>query len=171
MNQPPVIPPWKTLLERKTAEHYRRFHSGTLNLTRRGFLSTATGATGLLAASQFAFPRESSRACVENASAGPNPIPGGGTAFGFHVHHNPLPNNPTLPLTIFDTSQGDPSEIGDFNGLVVDTMIRGLGTGSGVTFADDSKPGSLAFRADMGAMQGVYVGEDCKHHHGSFVFI
>ena len=166
MNQPPV-PPWKTLLERKTAEHYRRFHSGTPTFTRRGFLSTATGAAGLLAASQFAF----SPLALAETTAQPNPIRGGATAFGFHVHHNPLPNDPTLPLIIFNTAQGDPSEIGDFNGLVLDTMIRGLGTGSGVTFADDTTPGSLAFRADMGAMRGEYVGEDGKHHHGSFVFI
>jgi hypothetical protein len=109
------------------------------------------------------------RRCKSNRGA--EPYSRCGTAFGFHVHHNPLPNDPTLPLTIFNSAQGDPSEIGDFNGLVVDTMIRGLGTGDGVTFADDTKPGSLAFRADMGAMQGVYVGEDHKHHHGSFVFI
>ena len=122
MNQPPV-PLWKTLLERKTAEHYRRFHPATPTFTRRGFLSTATAATGLLAASQFAL----SPLAVANegkTTAEPNPIPGGGTAFGFHVHHNPLPNDPTLPLTIFNTAQGDPSEIGDFNGLVLDTMIR-----------------------------------------------
>ena len=169
MNKVPV-PPWKTLLERKTAEHYRRFHFGTPTLTRRGFLSTATGATGLLAASQSAFS-PLALADKDETTAEPNPIPGGATAFGFHVHHNPLPNDPTLPPTIFNTAQGDPSEIGDFNGLVLDTMIRGLGTGSGVTFADDTKPGSLAFRADMGAMRGEYVGEDGKHHHGSFVFV
>jgi hypothetical protein len=98
MNQPPV-PPWKTLLERKTGEHYRCFHSGRPILTRRGFLST--GATGLLAASQFAFSplalanQDKRRA---KTTAEPNPIPGGGTAFGFHVHHNPLPNDPGLPL-------------------------------------------------------------------------
>ena len=133
MNQPPVIPPWKTLLERKTAEHYRRFHSGTLNLTRRGFLSTATGATGLLAASHLAFSRLAVADEDEKrvkTTAEPNPIPGGGTAFGFHVHHNPLPNDPTLPLTVFNTAQGDPSEIGDFNGLVLDTMIRVLAPGA-----------------------------------------
>ena len=169
MNKP-LIPPWKTLLERKTAEHYRRFHGGTPTLTRRGFLSTATAATGLLAASQFEFS-PLAVADEAKATAQPNPIPGGATAFGFHVHHNPLPNDPTLPLTIFNSAQGDPSEIGDFDGLVVDTMIRGLGTGSGITFTDDTKPGSLAFRADMGAMRGEYVGEDGKHHHGSFVFI
>lgn len=170
MNQPSV-PPWQTLLKRKTVEHYRRFHSETPTLTRRRFLTTATGATGLLAASQFAFAPRALSDEQKPTTAEPNPIPGGATAFGFHVHHNPLPNDPTLPLTIFNTSQGDPSEIGDFNGLVLDTMIRGLGTGSGVTFADDTNPGSLAFRADMGAMRGEYVGEDGKHHHGSFVFV
>lgn len=162
------VPPWKGLLERKTAEHYRRFHPEIL--TRRGFIGAAAGAAGLAAASRFTVV-PLALAGNKNTTAEPNPIPGGGTAFGFHVHHNPLPNNPTLPLTIFNSAQGDPSEIGDFNGLVVDTMIRGIGTGDGVTFADDAKPGSLAFRADMGAMQGVYVGEDHKHHHGSFVFI
>lgn len=175
MNQPPV-PPWKTLLERKTADHFRRFHSLTPTFTRRGFLGTAAGAAGLMAASQFslaplALARDDDDGEDRKATVEPNPIPGGATVFGFLVHHNPLPNDPTLPLTIFNTSQGDPSEIGNFNGLVLDTMIRGLGTGTGVSFADDTKPGSLAFRADMGAMQGEYVGEDGKHHHGSFVFI
>jgi hypothetical protein len=162
------VPPWKRLLERRTAEHYRRFHPETF--TRRGFLGAAAGAAGLAAASQFSLVP---LAVVDDKkpTAEPNPIPGGATAFGFHVHHNPLPNDPTLPLTIFNTAQGDPSEIGDFNGLVLDTMIRGLGTGSGVTFADDTKPGSLAFRADMGAMRGEYLGEDGKHHLGDFVFI
>lgn len=162
------VPLWKTLLERKTAEHYRRFHSVTPPFTRRGFLNTAAGAAGLMVASQMSLPPLT---VAEEKTAEPNPIPGGATVFGFHVHHNPLPNDPTLPLTIFNSAQGDPSEIGDFNGLVLDTMIRGLGTGSGVTFADDTKPGSLAFRADMGAMRGEYVGEDGKHHHGSFVFV
>ena len=173
MIQPPV-PPWKTLLERKTAEHYRRFHSETATFTRRGFLSRAAGAAGLVAASQFSLvplARSEDENEHKKMTVEPKPIPGGGTAFGFLVHHNPLPNDPTLPLTIFNTAQGDPSEIGDFNGVVLDTMIRGLGTGSGHSFADDSKPGSLAFRADMGAMRGEYIGEDGKHHHGSFVFI
>jgi hypothetical protein len=75
MNQPSV-PPWKTLLARKTAEHYRRFHSGTLNLTRRGFLSTTAGATGLLAASQFAFSTQVLADEDAKATAEPNPIPG-----------------------------------------------------------------------------------------------
>jgi hypothetical protein len=161
-----MVPPWKTLLERKTAEHYSRFHSETPGLTRRGFLSTAAGAAGLAAASQFSLS-PSALAEQEKATAEPKPIPGGATVFGFVVHHNPLPNDPTVPLT----GLNDPSEIGDFNGLVMDTMIRGLGTGSGVTFPGNDQSGTLPFRADMGAMRGEYIGEDGKRHHGSFVFI
>ena len=33
------VPPWKGLLERKTAEHYRRFHPEIF--TRRGFIGAA----------------------------------------------------------------------------------------------------------------------------------
>jgi len=89
----------------------------------------------------------------------PKPIPGGATVAGVAVHHNPLPAVPTALAGI-----NDPSEIGDFNGFVIDTQIRGLGTGTGL-----SAP--VSFRADMGAMQGEYIGEDGAHHHGSFVFI
>lgn len=157
MNSSPV-PPWKRLLERKSAEHYRRFHSETPTYTRRGFLSTAVGAAGLMAASQLALTPFAVADKIQTAE--PKPIPGGAVPFGIQVHHNPLPAVPTTPLA----SISDPSEIGDFNGLIADTMIRGGGTGTGVA-------GTLAFRADMGAMQGEYVGEDGEHHHGSFVFI
>ena len=158
------VPPWKTLLERKTAEHYRRFHPQLF--TRRGFIGAAAGAAGLAAASSFTVV-PLARADNRKATAEPNPIPGGATAFGFHVHHNPLPNDPAVPLS----GLNDPSEIGDFDGLILGTMIRGGGTGTGVTFPGQDATGPLAFRADMGAMQGVYVGEDGKYHHGSFVFI
>ena len=154
MNRIPV-PPWRGLLQRKTDEHFRRFHSDATNLTRRGFLSTAAGAAGLAVASGLAFDA----VAIAATNAGPKPIPGGGTAFGFLIHHNPMPTAP-IPLTQIN----DPSEIGDFNGTIIDTQIRGLGTGTGL-----SAP--VSFRADMGAMQGEYIGEDGRHHHGSFVFI
>lgn len=96
---------------------------------------------------------------VAHKTAEPKPIPGGATVFGILVHHNPLPSVP-IPLNQLN----DPSEIGDFNGFILDTQIRGLGTGTGL-----STP--VSFRADMGAMQGEYIGEDGRHHHGSFVFI
>jgi len=153
------VPPWKRLLERKSAEHFQRFHStGPATFTRRGFLSTAAGAAGLVVASQFPL---APLAVAAEASAEPKPIPGGAVPFGILVHHNPLPAVPTAPLSGIN----DPSEIGDFNGLILDTMIRGGGNGTG------TQNGPLAFRADMGAMQGEYIGEDGQHHHGSFVFI
>jgi hypothetical protein len=154
------VPPWKSLLQRKTDEHFALFHSKGKNFTRRGFLTTATAAAGLAIASDSAF---APRARAAENDAEPKPIPGGGNVAGVPVHHNPLPAVPT-PLTQIN----DPSEIGDFNGMIIDTQIRGLGNG---TPPDSSAPNPLSFRADMGAMQGVYVGEDGKHHHGSFVFI
>jgi hypothetical protein len=155
MNRVPV-PPWRGLLQRKTEEHFCRFHGDRRNFTRRGFLTAAAGVAGLAAASELAL---APFAMADSKTAEPRPIPGGATAFGFLVHHNPLPSTP-IPLTAIN----DPSEIGDFNGMILDTQIRGLGTGTGL-----SAP--VSFRADMGAMRGEYVGEDGKHHHGSFVFI
>ena len=156
MNKVPV-PPWKTLLQRKTDDHFALFHSEGKNLTRRGFLTTATAAAGLAVTSDFAL---APRARAADKTGEPKPIPGGATLAGVAIHHNPLPAVPATPLTQIN----DPSEIGDFNGMIIDTQIRGLGTGTGLN-------GSVSFRADMGAMQGEYVGEDGKHHHGSFVFI
>lgn len=152
-----AVPPWKRLLQRKTDEHFALFHSEGKNFTRRGFLSTATAAAGLAVASDFAVPP---RAIAADKTAAPIPIPGGGALAGVAIHHNPLPADPSTPLTQIN----DPSEIGDFNGMIIDTQIRGLGTGTGLA-------APVSFRADMGAMQGVYVGEDGKHHNGSFVFI
>jgi hypothetical protein len=149
------VPPWKRLLQRKTDEHFALFHSQGKNFTRRGFLTSATAAAGLAVASDFALAPLS----MADDPAEPKPIPGGSVLAGVPIHHNPLPAVST-PLTQIN----DPSEIGDFNGKIIDTQIRGLGTGSGLA-------APVSFRADMGAMQGVYVGEDGKHHHGSFVFI
>ena len=150
-----AVPPWRKLLQRKTDEHFALFHSGGKNFTRRGFLTSATAAAGLVVASDFALAPRARAA----DNSGPNPIPGGSVVAGVAVHHNPLPAVPTALTQI-----NDPSEIGDFNGKIIDTQIRGLGTGTGLN-------GPQSFRADMGAMQGVYVGEDGKHHNGSFVFI
>jgi hypothetical protein len=155
MNRVP-IPPWSRLLQRKTDEHFRRFHSDARNFTRRGFLSTAAAAAGLAVTSEFALDPS---AMAAHKTAEPKPIPGGATVFGILVHHNPLPSVP-IPLNQLN----DPSEIGDFNGFILDTQIRGLGTGTGLATP-------VSFRADMGAMQGEYIGEDGRHHHGSFVFI
>lgn len=89
MNRVP-IPPWSRLLQRKTDEHFRRFHSDARNFTRRGFLSTAAAAAGLAVKSEFALAPSTMAA---HKTAEPKPIPGGATVFGILVHHNPLPSD------------------------------------------------------------------------------
>jgi hypothetical protein len=88
------------------------------------------------------------------------PIPGGVvpfTPFGVPVHHNPL--NPTVALP--DIS--DPSEVTDFDGFVGLTHIRGGGTGTSAA--------SLAYQADMGFVQGKFIGIDGCQHRGTFAFV
>ena len=76
------------------------------------------------------------------------------------IHHFPLPP-PGTPLSALT----EPSEITDFNGFIGDTRIRGAGFGTGFSSA-------LAFQTDMGFMQGEYIGQDGRHHHGTFcVFV
>ena len=148
--------PWQGLIQKRIALHFRQFHTqGDRGVGRRNFLSAA-GVAGLGLGSGLWTPH---RASAQPTAAEPKPIPGGATPLGILVHHFPLPTN-APPLSQIN----DPSEITDFNGFIGDTQIRGGGTGTG--FAQQ-----LAFRADMGFMQGEYVGEDAKHHHGTFVFI
>jgi hypothetical protein len=80
-------------------------------------------------------------------TAEPTPIPGGAMLATVAIHHNPLPAVPSTRLTQIN----HPSEIGDFNGMIIDTQIRGLGTGTGLA-------APVSFRADMGAMQGYMSG-------------
>jgi hypothetical protein len=92
------------------------------------------------------------------------PIPGGGAPFkpfGVTVHHNPL--NPANPLANIN----DPSQIGDFDGLVGLTHIRGGGTGT------DSMgtPTPLAYQADMGFGKGKYIDINGQQRSGTFVFV
>ena len=146
---------WQRLVSKRVAQHFHQFHTlPNEAVARRNFLRTTAGIAALT--SGLVRPL---RAGNEPATAVPKPIPGGATPLGILVHHYPLPSVPT-PLALIS----DPSEITDFNGVIGDTQIRGVGTGTG--FA-----GPLAFRADMGFMQGEYVGEDGDHHHGTFVFI
>ncbi len=144
---------WQGLIQKRIAQHFRQFHAEGVG--RRNFLRTTAGAAGLALSSGVWTPR----ANAQPGGTEPRPIPGGATPLGILVHHFPLPTN-APPLAQIN----DPSEITDFNGVIGDTQIRGGGTGTG--FAQ-----TLAYRADMGFMQGEYVGEDGKHHHGTFVFV
>ncbi len=142
---------WQGLIQQKIAQHYQRFHSADA-LRRRSFLRSAMSAAGLALTSGVWTD-------AQPGTLMPKPIPGGATPLGILVHHFPLPSTP-VPLSQI----GDPSEITDFNGVIGDTQIRGAGMGTG--FAQ-----TLAFRADMGFMQGEYVSEDGTHHQGTFVFV
>ncbi|HKV56981.1 MAG TPA: twin-arginine translocation signal domain-containing protein [Ktedonobacteraceae bacterium] len=123
-------------------------------LSRRQFMETAAGATGVVLASGFWMP---GRALADNAA--PRPIPGGIQPFGpgtelFHV----FPIAPGVEL----------STITDFHGSIGGAEVQGTGTatntGTGATSA-------LLFDVDMRFMQGVYVGMDGETHRGTFSFI
>jgi hypothetical protein len=142
------------LIQKRMAQHFQSFHSRDA-LRRRSFLQNMSAA-GLALTSGLWSPQGANG---QPGTVVPKPIPGGATPLGILVHHFPLPSMP-VPLSQIN----DPSEIADFNGVIGDTQIRGAGTGTG--FAQ-----TLAFRADMGFMQGEYVSEDGTHHHGTFVFV
>jgi len=146
--------PFQGLIQKRIALHFQKFHRAE-HIGRRSFLSRTAGAAGLGLTSGLWRPERGN----SFTTAEPVPIPGGATPLGILVHHFPLPTGGPPLSTI-----SDPSEITNFNGFIGDTQIRGGGTGTG--FAQ-----TLAFRADMGFMQGEYVGEDGAHHHGGFVFV
>ena len=134
-------------------------------LSRRNLIRAAAGAalgTGLVVPKpSFAWQDENRKRCQ-----GPRlkPIPGGGAPFkpfGVIVHHNPL--NPAIPLANIN----DPSQIGDFNGFVGLTHIRGGGTGT------DSLgvPTPLAYQADMGFGKGKFIDINGHERSGTFAFV
>lgn len=99
------------------------------------------------------------------ACVGPNPIPGGVVGlkpYGIFIHHNPL--NPATPLA----NISDPSQITDFDGFVGLTHIRGGGMGTDLTTGAMT---TLAFQADMGFSQGVFIGTDGQPHGGTLAFV
>jgi hypothetical protein len=123
-------------------------------LSRRQFMGTAAGATGVVLASGLWMP---GIALADNAA--PKPIPGGIQPFGpgtelFHV---------------FPIAHGvEPSTITDFHGSIGAAEIQGTGTG---TDTDTGTTSSLNFDVDMRFMQGVYIGVDGETHRGTFGFI
>ena len=93
-----------------------------------------------------------------STTSAPKPIPGGLSLSTF----GPVPVDPdvhVLPPAIgFEMST-----ITDFNGTIAATEIQGTASGS-----DGSH---WFFDVDMRFMDGEYVGEDGKHHHGTFGFV
>src|SRR5262245_54958403 len=95
--------------------HRHRGHTHvSMAMSRRPFLGTAAGATGLLLGSSFLSPAQAA-VCVD-----PRPIPGGFADFG-HFYHQRYPNWDTA-----DTE--DPSTITDFNGHIGLAYVEGMGT-------------------------------------------
>jgi hypothetical protein len=163
MSQKPVAS-WDVLVAKRMAQHFRQFHAAEPAPRRRNFLRCMAGlglSSGLLVPGLVQAALNQDRGGGgDDSNALPKPIPGGVSPFpGFLVHHYPLPP-PGTPLA----NLNEPSEITDFNGFIGDTRIHGAGIGMG--FA-----APLAFRADVGFMMGEYIGEDGRHHHGTFCFI
>lgn len=116
-------------------------------LSRRQFLGTAAGATGIVLGSGLWIPGQ---ALAWGDGAAPRHIPGD-TPFlgpGTEVFHVFVPGRGNEPSTIFD--------------------FDGTGTGT------DTRTGAttrLTFDNDMRFMQGAYIGVDGKKHRGTFGFI
>ena len=153
---------WEALVAKRMSEHFRRFHAAETAPGRRSFLRSMAGlglSSGLLVPGLVQAALNPGGGGGDDSNALPKPIPGGVKPFGILVHHYPLPP-PGTPLA----NLTEPSEITDFHGFIGDTSIRGAGVGTGFAMP-------LAFRADVGFMMGEYIGEDGRHHHGTFGFI
>ena len=122
-------------------------------MSRRQFMRTAAGATGVILASGLWMPGSA----LANNSA-PNPIPGGFPAFGKFFHVDPSSPGPTA----------ENSTIFDFHGSIGAADVRGTGIGTN-TGTGATSP--LLFDVDMRFMQGVYMGMDGKKHSGTFSLI
>lgn len=118
-------------------------------ISRRRFLQASAGTA--LAVFGAGLWRPALAGHRDDGDADPVPIPGGielgGTLFHLFL---PEPGN-------------EPSTITDFDGVVGLAVIDGFGT--------DDAGRRLPFEADMRFMKGVYVGEDGRHHRGTFGFV
>jgi hypothetical protein len=123
-------------------------------MSRRRFIGTALGTTGVVLSSGFWMP-----ATALASGSAPKPIPGGLQPFGpgTEVFHVFLPGRGTEPSTIFD-----------FDGSIGIAEIQGTGTGTNTATGHTT---SLLFDVDMRFMKGAYIGADQEKHHGTFSFI
>jgi hypothetical protein len=132
--------------------HVGHTHFWEHALSRRQFIRTAAGTTGLVLSSGLWRPtlaHASSSGCVE-----PKPIPGEfPPGSGLHAF---LPSDVLGQIT-------EPSTITDFNGFIGQAHVQGTGK-------DNTDP-PLLFDADVWFMQGVFIGVDGRHHQGTFGFV
>jgi hypothetical protein len=152
-----IIPPRDTLIEEQSYNGHR--YAGHAHfweramMSRRQFMRTAAGATGVVLASGLWMP---GLALADNPA--PKPIPGGFKAFGKFFHVDPSSPGPGA----------ENSTIFDFHGSLGAAVVRGTGTG---THTGPNTTSSLLFDVDMRFMQGVYIGIDGKTRTGTFSFI
>ena len=142
-------------------------------LARRGFGRVVVGAAGLGAGAGLGLPAVAQAQPPPPAGgnalapltgpAAPKPIPSDRVIFGVTVHHFGPPEAGPDRLQ----QMGDQSQIFDFDGVVTANRVNGTGRGTD-TRTGETK--ALTFRADMGFMQGAYVGEDGRRRQGTFGF-
>jgi hypothetical protein len=95
--------------------------------------------------------------------AAPKPIPSDRIIFGRVVHHfGPPPAGPDRLRRM-----GDQSQITDFDGVVTANRVTGTGRRTDTRTGEAKE---MPFQADMGFMQGAYVGEDGRRRQGTFGF-
>ena len=143
-------------------KHRGHSHNWDVAITRRKFLGSAALAGGAAVTSGIWMPQLASAEDGNVATVLPRPIPGGVTPLGVFIHHFP-----PVPL-IGPGPINEPSEITDFKGQVGVCRVTGSGTGTDLTTGARTR---LSYQVDNGFMSGHYVGEDGRHHHGTFAFV
>ncbi|HKW71908.1 MAG TPA: twin-arginine translocation signal domain-containing protein [Candidatus Dormibacteraeota bacterium] len=142
--------------------HRGHVHFWMRPISRRAFLGSAALAGGAALSAEAWAPMIARADSDGVAKVFPRPIPGGVKPLGIFIHH--FPPVPVLgPAAI-----NEPSQITDFNGMVGVCRVTGHGTGTNLTTRVQTP---YSFQVDNGFMDGLYVGEDGKHHHGTFAFV
>ncbi len=125
-------------------------------MSRRQFIKTAAGATGILLGAGVFFPTALQ---AKTKAAAPRPIPGGVRPFG--------PGTPFIH--VFPPGRGfEPSTITDFKGFIGLAVVQGMGKGIDTHTGATTR---LFYEVDRRFMEGLYVGLDGRRHRGAFAFI
>lgn len=146
--------------------HMGHAHLWDAAITRRKFLGSAALAGGAAVTAGVWLPQLVSAGEDHVATVFPRPIPGGVTPpitppLVFIHHFPPVPVLGPGPIN-------EPSQITDFNGVVGVCRVKGAGTGTDLTTSAQTR---LTYQVDNGFMSGLYVGEDGRHHRGTFAFV
>jgi len=142
--------------------HLGHTHLWTGPISRRGFLRSIAIAGGAAVTAAAWQPQRVKADGDGVATVFPRPIGIGVAPFGIPIHH--FPPVPVLGPTVIN----EPSQITDFNGMVGICRVTGAGTGTDLGTGATSR---LSFQVDNGFMDGLYIGEDGRSHHGTFAFI